>query len=97
MITTISGMIGNLSSIIMWFPSAKLTWKYRNDMQALKGVSLHMQFIAIINTLSWFINGVSTHNYYVAFGTVIILPTVIFTIIVKLKPEKKENGENKCQ
>jgi uncharacterized protein with PQ loop repeat len=88
MIVLLSGITGNVSSIVMWIPGAIVIWKNRNDVQALKGVNLVMQSIAIINTLSWGINGLSTHNYNLAFGTLFILPTILFSIILKIKSKR---------
>ena len=88
MIALLSGIIGNISSIVMWLPGALVIWKNRNDERALKGVSLVMQAIAILNTLSWGINGLSTHNYNLAFGTLFIFPTILFSIILKIKSKK---------
>lgn len=87
-ISNLSGVIGNFSSIIMWFTSAILIRKNRKDSHALKSVSLLMQSIAVLNTVAWCINGLSTQNYNLTFGTVVILPTVVFTIVVKIKSNK---------
>jgi len=88
MIALLSGITGNVSSIVMWIPGAIVIWQNRKDVRALKGVSLVMQFIAILNTLSWGINGLSTHNYNLAFGTLFIFPTILFTIILKIKSKR---------
>lgn len=71
MLESISGIVGNFTCIILWLPAAILVWKNRNDQHALISVSLTMQILAIINTLSRCLNGLSTHKYNLAFGTII--------------------------
>lgn len=83
------GVIANITSFSLWLPQAKSTWKYRNDKNALKGISIGTPIIACLNTLTWCIYGFITNNPLLSLGTVFILPLSLFTIILKLKAKDK--------
>ncbi|GGC94856.1 SemiSWEET family sugar transporter [Enterococcus wangshanyuanii] len=90
MITDIIGALANLTSLILWIPQAKTTWKNRNDPQALEGVSIGTQILVAINTILWCIYGVMIKNVWLPLGTIIILPLASLSIFLK-----KKSGKNK--
>jgi hypothetical protein len=81
------GLLANLTSFALWIPQAHTTWKNRKNAQTLKGVSYGTQIIAAANTVLWCVYGLIIHSYWLAMGTVIILPLAIWTIILKLNAD----------
>ncbi|MBP1047113.1 hypothetical protein I6N96_12600 [Enterococcus sp. BWM-S5] len=90
MIINILGAIANLTSLILWVPQAKTTWKNRNNIQALSGVSIATQIIVAINTILWCVYGLLISNIWLPLGTIIILPLATLTIFLKLKSTKEK-------
>lgn len=89
MIVNLLGGLANMTSLFLWFPQASMTWKYRNDPKALKGISIGTQILVMINTSSWCIYGILIQNLWLSVGTVVILPLAVFTIILFIKSNKK--------
>lgn len=89
------GFLANLTSLILWIPQAKTTWKNRNNNEALKGISLTTQVFVICNTLLWCIYGLIINNFWLPLGTVIILPLALITIYLKLRKSNKKEIINK--
>ena len=84
----ILGFLANLTSLTLWIPQAYTTGKNRKNKEALQGVSYGTQIIAAFNTVFWCIYGLMIHSYWLAMGTVIILPLAIWTIWLKYSVEK---------
>ncbi|GAB2022659.1 hypothetical protein RyT2_17330 [Pseudolactococcus yaeyamensis] len=82
------GFVANLTSLLLWTPQARTTWLNRSNAKALSGVSYGTQIIAAINTVLWCIYGIMINSYWLAMGTVIILPLAIWTFVLKKKVEK---------
>lgn len=89
------GALANISSLVLWLPQARRTWKNRNKSEALKGISIVTQIIVIINTTLWCIYGILIHNIWLPLGTIITLPLAIATILIKMKNDKKIHEEIK--
>ncbi|OJG99510.1 hypothetical protein RV18_GL001578 [Enterococcus termitis] len=79
-----------MTSLILWIPQAKTTWKNRNDPQALAGVSIGTQMLVGVNTVLWCIYGVMINNVWLPLGTIIILPLASLTIFLKKKSDKRK-------
>lgn len=90
MLATLLSTGGNITSIILWLPQAKQTWKYRHNKQALAGLSYQTIVIGILNTLFWGANGLATHNLGLAFGTVFFLPTTLLTLLLKYRADNQK-------
>ena len=79
------GIFANITSLVLWLPQARTTWKNRNNAQALSGVSVGTQIITAMNTIFWCIYGLLIHDFWLPIGTVVILPLVLFTLTLKYK------------
>lgn len=88
-LVSVLGFYANLTSLILWLPQARITWRNRNNAGALEGVSYGTQIIAGVNTILWCVYGLEIHSYWLAMGTIIILPLALFTIVLKFKAERK--------
>lgn len=85
LIVNVLGAAANLSSLILWIPQARTTWKNRNNLKALQGISIGTQLIVVVNTILWCIYGISIKNVWLPLGTIIILPLASLTIFLKIK------------
>lgn len=92
MFENILGAVANLTSLILWLPQAKTTWKNQNNVSALNGVSIGTQIIVAINTILWCVYGIMIKNFWLPLGTLIILPLACFTILIKCK--RKDENKN---
>lgn len=88
MIENILVILANLTSIILWLPQAKTTWKYRREPEALKAISYGTLIMAGLNTTFWGVYGLIIQNYGLAFATILILPTTLFTLFLKFNTRK---------
>lgn len=93
MITNIIGALANLTSLLLWIPQAKTTWRNRSNKQALLGVSIGTQIIVVINTVLWCVYGLMISNVWLPLGTIIILPLASITIFLKLKSKRPAVSE----
>lgn len=77
------GFLANVTSLVLWIPQARITYQNRHDRNALNGISYGTQVIASLNTILWCIYGLMIQSYWLAMGTVIILPLALWTIWLK--------------
>jgi uncharacterized protein with PQ loop repeat len=94
MLINFLGALANLTSLVLWLPQARTTWRNRSNPEALKGVNLLTQIIVAINTVLWCIVGLLTQNGWLAMGTVVILPLAVWTIILKTRASSIELSKN---
>lgn len=88
------GALANITSLILWIPQAKITWKNRDNKKALSGISYGTQIIVIANTLLWCAYGLSIKNFWLPLGTIIIFPLALMTIFTKYRIGKKTENTN---
>jgi len=79
----ILGFLANITSFILWVPQAITTWKNRGNKEALQGVSYGTQILAILNTILWCIYGLMIQSYWLAMGTLTVLPLALWIIWLK--------------
>lgn len=91
MIVNIIGAIANLTSLILWLPQARTTWRNKNNPRALKGISIGTQMIVAVNTILWCVYGILIKNVWLPLGTIIILPLACWTIYLKKKEVRKKH------
>lgn len=89
MLTDMIGALANLTSLLLWIPQAKTTWRNRKNKSALLGVSIGTQIIVVVNTVLWCIYGLMISNIWLPMGTAIILPLASVTIFLKLKSKRQ--------
>ena len=87
----ILGILANLTSLVLWIPQAKTTWKNRDVPQALIGISTGTQILTALNTSFWCIYGLLIHDFWLPMGTIVVLPLAVGTLILKHRSIKHEN------
>jgi uncharacterized protein with PQ loop repeat len=88
---TILGILANLTSLVLWIPQAKTTYKNRDAPQALIGISTGTQILTALNTSFWCIYGLLIHDFWLPMGTIVVLPLAVGTLILKHRSLKREN------
>lgn len=85
MIHEIFGYIASLCIITASLPQALQTWRDRNDLEKLEGVSKTTWTIMIVGCISWLVYGYGKMDYPILITNTfaIIGPTLTLTIIYK--------------
>ena len=93
----ILGFFANLTSLILWIPQAIKTWNIRKDIEELNGISIGTQIFAATNSLLWGLYGFANHDLWLAFGTTVVVPLTVFTIIIKISASSKSRKKRKIK
>ena len=99
MLTILIGIVGFLAtstSLVRVWPQAIQTWKQRNNLQALEGLSIPTQWFTLSNSILWMTYGIllyaSTGNpgtIWVAAPSIINAPTAPLIIVLIYRGRKK--------
>lgn len=66
----------------MFIPAARKVWMNRKDPHALKGVSIGMNILIVVNATLWFLYGYLTGAFWVAAPGFVNLPLAVITIFL---------------
>lgn len=87
------GLLASMMSFILFLPAAKKVWENRNDPHALKGASVGMNLLIVLNALLWALYGFLTHAFWVAAPGIVNLPLALFSVYLILKGRKAKVKE----
>ncbi|WP_168627042.1 PQ-loop repeat-containing protein [Cryobacterium sp. BB307] len=76
------GFTATAFSVCMWIPQARTTWKSRNDVTRLAGISQTSQWLMMIGYVLWGLFGVLSGSLWVAAPSAVIIPLALATIII---------------
>lgn len=82
---TIVGIAGNITSVAMFIPNAKVVWNSRKDKHALQGASIGMQVLLLCNAALWGLYALWTGAYWAAVPGLFNAPLAVFVIWLILR------------
>lgn len=87
-VAEILGFTGSLVSSLIWWPQAAMTWRERNDLASLSGISLPTLALQAANALIWFAYAALTGAFWAGVPGFFTLPLVCFTAWLVLRSRK---------
>jgi hypothetical protein len=76
------GFVATASSILLWLPQARITWRNRNDAARLAGISSSTQWLVVISGLFWIAYGLLADSFWVMAPCLISVPLGLATVVV---------------
>jgi uncharacterized protein with PQ loop repeat len=76
------GFVATATSIFLWVPQARITWRNRNDAARLAGISSSTQWLVVISGLFWITYGVLADSFWVMAPCFLSVPLALATIFV---------------
>lgn len=85
LLTEFVGFAASVTAFVLFWPQAVLTWKKRNDIHALSGISVWGHVLLLMNAILWGVYALLTESLWVGAPGLVNGPLALVTIFLILK------------
>jgi len=75
-----AGMVATLTSLILWLPQVRTTWRHRNNPEEMASISVATQYILMASQFLWLFYGLLINSFWVWASIFVNLPSAILTL-----------------
>lgn len=86
------GVVGSISSLLMFIPPAVKIFQYRNDAKALESQSLLFQWMSILSAVCWIVYGFGMNAPLSAVPSFVKIPMACASIFFVVRARREESN-----
>jgi len=93
----VAGMIATLTSLILWLPQMRTTWRHRNNPKEMASISVATQYILILSQFLWLFYGLLINSFWVWASIFVNLPSAFLTLVLIYRAKHHLNRTAKSE